>query len=354
MISFYTNVVSPHQIPLAKEVARLAGGDFLYMYRDRQSADRIELGWGDEIPEWCRMGTEESKELKESELVFTGGLRPLDLIERRIGAGKKTLYYTERWFKPYHGLPGRWRMLSPGYRKMAKRMVRMLNNPLCRCLTVGPWAKKDMLELGVRPEQIVDWGYFVESSEFRVKSSELKEGARVPDGNPRLLKVLWVGRMLGWKRVDTIIKAVGSIAKSSEMRFDIALTLVGDGRQRDSLESKASGLPVKFKGSRPIERIRKIMREHDVYVLASDENEGWGAVVNEALEEGMKVLGTYEAGASAAMLREGDLFHAGDWKRLADLLGRCGLAKLDGRLVGQGIGEWTPAKAAERLVEELC
>ena len=85
-------------------------------------------------------------------------------------------------------------------------------------------------------------------------------------------------------------------------------------------------------------------------VETSDENEGWGAAVNEALEEGMKVLGTFESGASAAMLREDDLFHAGDWKRLADLLGRCGLAKLKGKLAGQGIGEWTPEKAADRLV----
>ena len=92
------------------------------------------------------------------------------------------------------------------------------------------------------------------------------------------------------------------------------------------------------------------MRRHDVYVFASDENEGWGAVVNEALEEGMKVLGTYEAGASAAMLPDDDLFHSGDWRRLAELIARCAEEKREGRLAGQGIGEWTPAKAAERLV----
>ena len=349
-VAYWTNCLSPHQLPLAKEIARRIGEEnYSYLYEEQLSVERLELGWDMDVPKWCKMGTEESPELMAADVVLTGGLRPLDLIERRIAAGKLTYYMTERWFKPISvlglTLPGRWRMYFPKYRKVAKRMVEMLNNPLCKCLAIGPWAKKDMLELGVRAEQIVDWGYFVEPS----------AGAeRVFDENKRLIKVLWVGRMLGWKRVDTIIKAVGSIAKSSEMRFDIELTLVGDGRKRDSLESKVSGLPVKFKGSRPIERIRKIMREHDVYVLASDENEGWGAVVNEALEEGMKVLGTYEAGASAAMLREGDLFHAGDWKRLADLLGRCGLAKLEGRLTGQGIGEWTPAKAAERIMGELC
>ena len=107
-----------------------------------------------------------------------------------------------------------------------------------------------------------------------------------------------------------------------------------------------------FAGIVPISKVRDLMRSHDVYVLASDANEGWGAVVNEALEEGMKVLGTYEAGASAAMLPADDLFHAGDWRRLAELLVRCVKEKRDGKLVGQGIGEWTPEKAAQRLVTE--
>jgi hypothetical protein len=72
--------------------------------------------------------------------------------------------------------------------------------------------------------------------------------------------------------------------------------------------------------------------------------------VSEALEEGMHVLGTYEAGSSATMLPEADLFHAGDWRRLQRLLGRCLEEKRRGALKGQGIGEWTAEKAAERLV----
>ena len=62
------------------------------------------------------------------------------------------------------------------------------------------------------------------------------------------------------------------------------------------------------------------MHEHDIYVLASDAHEGWGAVVSEALEEGMKVLGTYEAGASATILPITNLFHAGDWRSLMTML----------------------------------
>ena len=73
-------------------------------------------------------------------------------------------------------------------------------------------------------------------------------------------------------------------------------------------------------------------------------------VVSEALEAGMYVLGTNEAGSSATMLNDDDLFHAGDWKRLQFLLERCLDEKRRGTLKGQGIGEWSAEKAADRLM----
>lgn len=99
-----------------------------------------------------------------------------------------------------------------------------------------------------------------------------------------------------------------------------------------------------------MDAVRQAMREHDVFVLASDANEGWGAVVNEALEEGMRVIGTYEAGASAALLPKERLYHAGDVKALAQLLEK----EFRGELPPCSIGEWSAERAAERLMEVLA
>ena len=92
------------------------------------------------------------------------------------------------------------------------------------------------------------------------------------------------------------------------------------------------------------------MLEHDVYVFGSNGYEGWGAVVSEALEEGMRVIGTYEAGASATMLSKEHPFHAGEWRALLCLLEK----ERDGLLPPCSIDDWTAAKAAERLLELCC
>ena len=96
----------------------------------------------------------------------------------------------------------------------------------------------------------------------------------------------------------------------------------------------------------PIAEVRKLMREHDVYVLSSNGYEGWGAVVSEALEEGMVVIGTHEAGSSATILPESCLFYAGDWRALARLL----LCDDKTRI---GIEEWTAKNASEWMISEV-
>ncbi len=151
----------------------------------------------------------------------------------------------------------------------------------------------------------------------------------------RTLRVLWVGRMLDWKRVDTLVKACISDA----LKDKVELHLYGHGPEEEKLKRLAeAGNNVFSHDFVPVAQVRDLMRAHDVYVLPSDGGEGWGAVVNEALEEGMKVLGTTGAGASATILPPTHLFKAGDVNRLIELLSK--------EIEQIPIGEWTAKKGA--------
>lgn len=246
-------------------------------------------------------------------------------------------------------MPGWVRMFVPGYRRLAKRFVKVANDYACvKFLAIGPWAKRDFLRIGVQAERIVDWGYFVAPS-ARELVGEVSGSGRVEGAC--VTKVLWVGRMVGWKRADTIVRAVDLAndrlcAQGSEALID--LTLVGSGEEEARIKRLISAARhashLTLRPSVPLEAVRQLMREHDVYVLASDANEGWGAVVSEAMEEGMCVLGTHEAGASATLLPADHLFSAGNVRELAELLLRWR------SLSPNSIGEWSAAGAARRLI----
>ena len=157
--------------------------------------------------------------------------------------------------------------------------------------------------------------------------------------------------MLALKRVETIIRAANEF-KVQGSKFKV--TLVGDGPEKERLMRLAEGVGGRcgrtveftFLPSQPMEKVRELMREHDLFVFPSNGYEGWGAVVSEALEEGMRVLGTFEAGASAAILPQERLFHSGDWKTLAKLIEK----EMRGELPPCSIGEWTAKAAAKRLM----
>ncbi len=216
-------------------------------------------------------------------------------------------------------------------------------------------------------------------------------------------RALWVGRMLDWKRVDVLVRAsrphpdlkrVDFLVKSGERRAesgdakisksevveqelcqqsgdsekDVAapqgdslitnyesritnsinradvmhLSIYGHGPEEKRLRKLCKDCPnITFHDFVPVEKVRELMRAHDVYVLPSNGYEGWGAVVSEALEEGMMVLGSVEAGSSATILPPTHLFKSGDVKRLSELL-RNEISEID-------IGAWTAENAADAL-----
>jgi len=345
----YTNAVSAHQIPLAHELLRLLGQDNLrYVYTGE--TDHVCQEVGSDEPWIVREDALDEQE--RGNLLFgcgtllVGGIRPIDLMEKRLLHGKKTFYMSERWFKPFLlpmglSLPGWVRLFHPGYFLMAVRFAHLFGKEGFRFLSIGPWAKADMKLIcrimGVRADKgkIVDWGYFVEEG----------RGKRKEGRGETQTRVIWVGRMLGLKRVDTIIRAVGEDAARST-RLNITLDIYGAGPEEMRLKKLAAkyGDAIKFHPPVSMNEVRQLMRDHDLYVFSSNAFEGWGAVVSEALTEGMTVIGTYEAGAPAALLPESNLFHCGDWKRLAELL-RNPPPKVPLPY------DYTPQGAAERLLK---
>ena len=349
----FCDIVSPHQMPLARELAgRFAPGEYLYLYTEACQSTRANLGWDlKSDAAWCQQTTFDDPRLLTCRYLLTGFRLP-DLFQKRADLGLDTFYMSERWFKPPMGML---RLLHPCYLKMAMRMSRLLrSNPRVTYLPMGVHAQLDMRRLGVPLRKMLPWGYFVEPSNDTSRRTVRSVSCQGVGAGP--LKVLWVGRMLKLKCVNTLVRAVAAAArmlKASGGR-EISLTLVGDGPEKANLMRLASDLCpqndlISFQPSVPIAKVRELMQGHDVYVFPSNGRDGWGAVVSEALEEGMLALGSHEAGATVTILPPTHRFGCHDSKRLASLL----VQAARGELERVPIGEWTAARAANRLMNRL-
>ena len=384
----YTNCVSPHQLPLAQEIVhRIGEANYRYLYTEELEAQRSQMGWHRECnQEWCRHGDETSKELLEYDVLFSE-LRVPEVFARRLSEGRLTCYVSERWFKPPKGA---WRLLSPAYWKMARQFVNFLDSPNFYYFPQGIHAARDMMRIqgivhgdarclfqapkvafearpggciiplkqaiycGVLNNEEIAWGRqygFVRISpehwgrietyapwrNYRLWGYFVAPGTERHSGDEQSQrkKVLWAGRMLDWKRVPTLVDAIPD---------DMELELYGHGPDEANIRRHAAGKTnVHFHDFVPIEQMRALMHQHDIYVLPSDGGEGWGAVVNEALEEGMPILSTLESGAGATMLELEQLFQAGNVASLHKKL------KGVSQMKRSAIGGWSAAAAAEYL-----
>ena len=361
-IAFQTDAISPHMVPLAEALGACIGFDnFRYIYVQELSLGRIKLGWKDVHEPWMFNGTDCSEEkywwMRECDVLVTGERTSdvLSIFEERESSGQMSFYMSERWFKPPFGLL---RFLKPGFFRMAQRMAHLIRKgsgffylpigvhaaeDMARLVGLFSWDwkclfKSPKIELEKSPcglvkgpvgyglEKMFLWGYFVATGDCEKRQLH----------NP--IKCLWIGRMLKLKRVKDIIKAL----RIANKERPIELTLVGTGPEEANLKKMAVGLPVSFVPPVSIDQVRELMHQHDVYVFPSNGYDGWGAVVSEALSEGMRVVGSVAPGAPITLLPDECLYKEGDIKKLAKLL----LSEVP----WVGVGWWTPEKAANSLI----
>lgn len=388
-ICLLTNIVSPHQMPLARALAQKVGPEnFRYVATEPFHKERADLGWGETSqPDWVLQPNVHSEDRKAAEEwqqsaeVLLCGQRELALFEQRCARGLLTFYMSERWFKPPLGML---RMCHPRFLGMSLRIKRLLRSPFFFYLPIGVLAADDMCRmlgvLSARPrllfgrravpfygkgplERIEEegpvkcgetnhmllWAYFVSPS-VPCPNIKRREG---------MLHVVWAGRMLHWKKVDVLIRAVTRLAEEGRQ---VRLSLLGHGPEESGLRAMARNAcradTISFLPPVPIEEVRRVMRQADAYVLPSNGYEGWGAVVNEALLEGCCVVASRETGAAATLIRNGSnglLFSSGSVSELTEALRllesdeprRAGMAAEGQKDM---IDKWLPEHAAERFV----
>jgi glycosyltransferase involved in cell wall biosynthesis len=352
-----TNIWTHHQVPVASELARIMGTErFRMALFEEVHAERRWMGWedGGDCP-WVSgppHNETEKRQLLEECLqadVMVFGAGPSEVLQARIATGKLTLVSSERLLKDgFYRL----RMLNPRYAKGFRGFCAMVNHPHVHSLAIGHYAAADLRTIGAFADRIWKWGYFVDVNPL--------PPAPTPD---RPLKLLWVGRMLNWKKVDLLLQAVGRVQDAPW--FGECL-IVGDGPERNKLEKLGRKLQLKpdqvrFLPSVPFAEVRRLMKESDIYVLASNRKEGWGAVAGEAMSEGCVLVANRDAGAAQELIVDGEtgfLYQDGNLAQLVALLEKLGTDHALRMRVRQQAWErmqtlWHPRVAAERLVT-LC
>ena len=375
-IVFASNYINHHQLPFSNEMIGLVGDGYTFIQTEPMDEERVKMGWDAELCHlpFVRMYSEDPdgcmKLINDSDVVIWGGAEREDLINDRLQAGKFTIRYSERLYRE-----GRWKAVSPrGLIRKYHDHTRYRKSDVY-LLCAGAYVAGDFDIIRAYPERKMKWGYFPELRTYnkgeleKLKGyTETRESGRDGGsnsnfgGDSRQVRLMWAGRFMELKHPGYAVMAAAEL-KRLEIPFHLTITGGGDDRIEAGLHElcRTDGIEdhVTFTGFMKPDEVRDNMEKSDIFLFTSDHLEGWGAVVNEAMNSGCAVVACSAAGAVPYLIedgRNGFIFHEKDTKTMIEkvvALARDEHLRLDmGKNAYETIAEqWNAHTAAENLME---
>ena len=301
VITFVSNYINHHQIPFCDAMSSLFEDvDFHFVQAMPMEEKRINMGWAVDPKDYPYVSLfyEDEKYCEElilnSDVVIFGWTEGItsELEKKRLSSGRLSFRVSERI---YRGSRIKW--LSPrGLMKKYNEHIRYRKKPVY-LLCAGAYVSADFKLIHAYPDKMLKWGYYpdVKDRSFRVSETDNK------------IRLCWAGRFVKLKHPEYAIEICKELEKFG---YDYELKMIGDGYMREELEKSVSdaGLSanVSFLGNLKPEEVTMHMKDSDIFLFTSNYLEGWGAVVNEAMQCGCAVVASREAGAVPFLIKDGE------------------------------------------------
>lgn len=298
-IVIVSNYINHHMKALCQELYKMLGCNFHFIetMANEDDADAFKRGYAyymaganEEALPWIIRGwqvTEAAHQLIfDADTVITANCSD-DWILPRLKAGKLTFRAHERWYRkplPWYWIP---RAIIGGWLHHGRFSSLHL-------LSASGYTAADAAKIGCFRGKAYRWGYFPAFRAYTPQQIQTNKYNAVPI-------ILWAGRFVDWKRADDAILAC-KILSSQGYRF--RLRIAGSGPEEECLRKNAESLKeaVEFIGVLSPEALRDEMEKSDIFLFTSDFQEGWGVVLNEAMNSGCAVVASHAAGATPYLI----------------------------------------------------
>ncbi len=303
--TFVSNYINHHQIPFCTAMRDKLGEDFTFIQTEPMEEERIKMGWKQEenLP-YVKYAYQEKQECErliiESDMVLWGGLDDETMLKPRLEAGKPVIRYSERLYKT-----GQWKAISPRGLKKKYYDHTQYRDAQVYLLCAGGFVASDFNIIKAYPNKMFKWGYFPEFREY--SEEELDQlFANKPYANGERVEIVWAARMIDWKHPDMVVLAAKELLK---FKKNFHITMIGTGELEEKIRKKIKRMHLEeyitLAGAKTPEEVREAMEKADFFWMTSDRQEGWGAVMNEAMNSGCMVIAYWKEGATPYLINNG-------------------------------------------------
>lgn len=294
---FASNFFNHHQKPISDALAQMDGIEYHFLSFSPMPDERKNMGYDDHSDPSYVIKAYESKEalrhclrlIKEADAVILGSAPPRYLLNR-IWSNKLVLYYSERPLK-------KGKQILKYIPRWLLWHIRYPNHKKIYLLCASAYTAGDFVKFGLFKNKTYKWGYFPETIHY----DSMEELIDQKEKN----HILWCGRFLDWKHPDDALIVAKNLRDEG---YSFRMSFIGGGEMDEQLRRMATEYQleeyVQFLGTMPPENVRKYMEKAGIFLFTSDRKEGWGAVLNEAMNSGCAVVGSDEIGSVPYLIQD--------------------------------------------------
>ena len=350
-IVFISNYFNHHQKPLSEAMAKKLGDGYVFIETEPMSEERKNMGWKmNSFPPYVvnsetfyNNKNQYMQIINDADVVIIGSAPEEFIKERRLQ--KKLIFrYSERPLKKRSEI---W--------KYPIRLIRWhLNNYPYKniyMLCASAYTAGDYRKFGLFKNKCYKYGYFPETKVY----SDLDKIVNMKEPNT----ILWVARLIDWKHPELAVE-VAKRLKSDGYSFNMNIIGVGEMEEyiQKCINDESLENEVHILGSKTPEEVREYMEKSEIFMMTSDRQEGWGAVLNESMNSACAVVANKAIGSVPFLLEDnknGFTYCDGDVDELYDkvkfLLNNPEKRKEFGRNAYKTIANgWNSDIAAERTI----
>lgn len=306
-VVFISNYFNQHQKPLCDVLFEKLGNGFRFIATSNMGDFRKKLGYKKMKEYYVKSLVDEDITLDECKTlimdcdVLLCGVTDPNLIRDRQRSGKPILVLSERLFKDGKTHKNILRVIKYNYLHFYRK------NEYLLCTSA--FSASDYNKCGLFKGRAYKWGYFPQC-------------IRYGDVDKLFLSkkhhsIIWVARIISWKHPEGVIHLANALKNEG---YDFSIEMIGTGDLENDIKDKVKTLDlenyVKLTGSMSPEEVREHMEQAEIFVFTSDANEGWGAVLNEAMNSACVPVASHAIGSVPYLINNGEnglIFKSEDW-----------------------------------------
>lgn len=297
-VIFLSNYFNHHQKPFSDAMFSLLGEGYTFIETAAMDEERKNMGWGmARLPtyvisskEYSRNPEKWQKEIETADVVIFGSI-PHRLLKRRIMQNKLTFCYSERPLKrglELHRYPDRfirWHRWYPQRKNI-------------HLLCASAYAARDYAKFLLFRGKSYKWGYFPEARRYEDVSGLIQ--------SKKSTSLIWVARFIDCKHPEIAVEVARRLKLDG---YTFTMEMIGNGRllndMRELVHKEGLEDVVSLLGAMTPSEVRDHMEAAQIHIFTSDKQEGWGAVLNEAMNSACVSIADREIGAAPYLIEDG-------------------------------------------------